>query len=105
MAKTTMTHEDFDALRPSLGRMAVATVDVARLVLVEGATQADAAARSGMSRQRVYGIMKRFEAARQTLPTDWKKVEVWLPPKLAAEVEAMAEAAITEHRGKAPAKR
>ncbi|NPD70356.1 helix-turn-helix domain-containing protein (plasmid) [Lichenicola cladoniae] len=99
MAKTTMTQDDFDALRPSLGRMTVDTMDVARLVLVAGVSQADAAGRYGMSRQRVYGIMKRFEAASQGWPTDWRKVEVWLPPKLAAEVEGMAEAAIAEHRG------
>lgn len=97
MPSSTMTQEAFDELRPDLGRLSVATMDVARLVLVEGMSQSDAGARFGMSRQRVYGIMQRFQAAMRILPTTWRKVEVWLPPELAAEVEAKSKAAIAEH--------
>ena len=67
-------------------------------MLVDGMTQAEAANRYSMTKQRVYGIMQRFRAMKGGLPTRWRKVEVWLPPELAAEVEAMAEATLKEHR-------
>ena len=93
----TMTAEDFDALRPRLGRLALDTVEIARAVLVDGMKPTEAAARYGMTRQRVHGIVQRFRAAAQAVPTGWRRVEVWLPPELAAQVEAMAEKARADH--------
>ena len=95
MAHARMTQAEFDALRPNLGRMALDTIDIARLVLVDGMTQAEVATAHNMSRQRVYGILQRFAAAAQSVPTGWRRVEVWLPPELADQVEAMAEQART----------
>ena len=102
MAHARMTQAEFDALRPNLGRMALDTIDIARLVLVDGMTQAEVATTHNMSRQRVYGILQRFAAAAQSLPTGWRRVEVWLPPKLADQVEIMAEAALAELRKVSP---
>ncbi len=85
-----MSADEFDALRPLLGRLALDTVDIARAVLVEGMKPAEAAARHNISRQRVHGIVKRFRAAAQEVPTGWRRIEVWLPPALAAQVEAVA---------------
>ena len=98
MTAPRLTADEFAALRPKLGRLAVDTIDVARLVLVDGLPPSEAGARYGMSRQRVYGIEQRFKAAMETMPTRWRKVEVWLPPELAAQVEAMATAALAELR-------
>ena len=54
-----------------------------------------------MTRQRVHGIVQRFRAAAQEVPTSWRRVEVWLPPGLAAQVEAMAAKARADHASKA----
>lgn len=88
-----MTPEDFEALRPKIGRLAIDTIELARAVLVDGMTQTEAASKHGMSRQRVNGIVQRFKAAAVDVPTSWRRVEVWLPPALAAQVETMAREA------------
>ena len=93
-----MTAEEFDALRPRLGRVSLDTMEIARAVLVDGVRQSDAATRYGMTRQRINGILRRFAAASQGVPTGWRRVEVWLPPDLADSVQAMAEAALAELR-------
>ena len=101
MAHARMTQAEFDVLRPSLGRMALDTIDVARLVLVDGMTQAEVATSHKMSRQCVHGILQRFAAAAQNVPTGWRRVEVWLPPELADQVEEMAQSALVKlHAGK-----
>lgn len=94
-----MTVAEFEALRPRLGRLSLDTVDIARAVLVDGMRPADAARRHNMTRQRVHGIIQRFQAAAQQVPTQWRRVEVWLPPELAAQVEQMAERARAEYAG------
>lgn len=96
MAHARMTQAEFDALRPNLGRMALDSIDIARLVLVDGMTQAEVATTHNMSRQRVFGILERFQKAAQAIPAGWRKVEVWLPPELADQVEAVAERARLE---------
>jgi len=95
--RPTMTRDEFEALRPRLGRLALDTVEIARAVLVDGMKSTEAAHRYGMTRQRVHGIVQRFRAAAQEVPTDWRRVEVWLPPDLAAQVEAMAEQARADY--------
>ena len=92
-----MTLQEFEALRPLLGRLALDTVDIARAVLVEGVKPAEAATRNHMSRQRVHGIVQRFRAAARQVPATWRRVEVWLPPELAAQVEAIAAKARDDH--------
>ena len=103
MTTRRLTADEFDALRPRLGRLALGTVAVARSVLVEGLRPIDAAGRFGISRQRVHGIVKRFEAAIRQVPSGWRRVEVWLPPDLVAQVEAMARRAHEEHIARRPA--
>jgi hypothetical protein len=95
----TMTAEEFDALRPRLGRLALDSFEIARAVLVDGMKTTEAAHRYGMTRQRVHGIVQRFRAAAQDVPTGWRRVEVWLPPEMAEQVEAMAENARLNHKG------
>jgi len=71
-----LTAAEFDALRPHLGRLTMDSVEIARLVLVDGVKQSEAATRYSMSRQRIHGIMVRFAAASQAVPTGWRRVEV-----------------------------
>ena len=92
-----MTADEFDALRPRLGRLALDTVEIARAVLVDGMKPTEAATRHQMTRQRVHGIVQRFLAAAQEVPTGWRRVEVWLPPELAGQVKAMAEKARADY--------
>lgn len=92
-----MTPEQFDQLLPRLGRLAQGTVKVARAVLVDGMTTTQAAERHSMTRQRVHGIVQRFRAAAAGAPTSWRRVEVWLPPELADQVEQMAQQALTSY--------
>ncbi len=90
MAHARMTQAEFDALRPNLGRMALDSIDIARLVLVEGLTQAEVATTHNMSRQRVFGILERFQKAAQTIPAGWRKVDLWLPSNIADQVEVIS---------------
>ena len=92
-----MTLQEFEALRPLLGRLALDTIDIARAVLVEGVKPSDAATRNHMSRQRVHGIVQRFRAAARQVPATWRRIEVWLPPELADQVEAIAAKAREDH--------
>lgn len=102
-SEPTMSAEEFDALLPRLGRLSLDTVRIARAVVVDGQRPADVARRYGMSRQRVSGILRRFQHAERDVPRDWRRVEVWLPPDLAQRVEEMARDARAEAvRAKAP---
>lgn len=103
VAKGTMilTAQEFDALRPRLSRLALNTVAIARVVLVDGMTPSEAAHRHSMTRQRVHGIVQRFRAAAQEVPTGWRRVEVWLPPEVAIQVEAMEQKARADYAGSA----
>lgn len=96
-SKPSLSSEEFDALRPRLGRLSIDSLDVARAILVEGLRPTDVADRHGMSRQRVHGIVQRFLAVCNEVPTHWRRVEVWLPPELAEQVEALAEKARADH--------
>ena len=99
MAGGTMTPGEFDALLPRLGRLTLDTVKIARAVLVDGMGAAEAGQAHGMTRQRIHAIVKRFDAAAKEFPRNWRKIQVWLPPELAAQVEAMAEKARADYAG------
>jgi hypothetical protein len=82
-----MSSNEFDALQPRLRRFASETIAIARAVLVDGESQSFAAERFGTTRQRVHGIVQRVEAAANNVPAGWRKVECWLPPKVARHIE------------------
>lgn len=62
----------------------------ARLVLVMGASVAEAAADTGLARQVVHRLMARIRARMQGLPGSWVKVEAWLPPAHAKQLVDLA---------------
>lgn len=90
MTKAQMTAADFDALRPHLGRLTLDTVEIARRVLVDGETQIAVAQATGLTKQRVSGMVNRVRAAAEDVPAGWEHVETWLPPELAEKVRRMA---------------
>lgn len=92
-----MTVREFDALLPRLGRMTFDTVMIARSVLVEGQRPAEAAKQFGTSRQRVHSIINRVQKSAGEIPKSWKRVDVWLPPQWAAQVEEWASRALADH--------
>ena len=100
-ARTRLSAAAFEALRPRLARLALGSVDIAREILVDGRHVPDVAAARGLSRQRIYGILRRFDAAADSVPTDWQRVEVWVPPELAAEIVAKAAQARQDLNSKA----
>jgi hypothetical protein len=95
-----MSAAAFEAVLPRLGRLSLDSVKTARAVLVEGLGLSEVAQRHGTSRQRVHAIVKRFQAAMDEVPAGWRRVELWLPPEMVAQVEAMAEQARQEHATK-----
>jgi hypothetical protein len=97
MAKPLMSDFDFEALRPHLGRLSLDTVELAREILVNGQRQSEVARKHGLTRQRVSGMVSRVLAAENGIPRGWEKMEVWLPPELAAQVKAMAEKARADY--------
>jgi len=73
----------------------------ARLVLVMGASIAEAAADAGLARQVVHRLMSRIRARMEALPADWQRVEVWLPATEAKQVMELATA--LRYAGDSPA--
>lgn len=94
--RTVMSSREFDKLQPRLHRLAPETVAIARAVLVEGESQSFAAERFGTTRQRVHGIVQRVEGAANNVPAGWRKVECWLPPKVARYIEAIVAKALAD---------
>ena len=98
MLRAKMTAAAFDRARPRLQQFTNTTVEIARVVLVGGLGTSAAAARFHTSRQRVHGIVHRVQAAIQKVPSHWKRVEVWLPPTLAARVKRIARQTLADWR-------
>ena len=96
VVRTVMSSSEFDALQPRLYRLAPETIAIARAVLVEGESQSFVAERFNTTRQRVHGIVQRVEAAANNVPAGWRKLELWLPPKVARCIEALAAKALAE---------
>lgn len=85
------TVDQWDKFSDAFRDLSVGTVAMARSVLVDGVRPSDVAKAQGESRQLVYAAVKRVtkilndQGAQELVP-----VMVWLPPDLAAQVEAMA---------------
>lgn len=93
MAKPKMTPQEFEAARPRFGRLTEDTIEMARLVLVEGQSQTEVARQNELTRQRVSLAVKQVLTAVEEIPKGWVKLEIWLPPAMASKVRDMAEKA------------
>jgi transposase-like protein len=74
------------------------SIRAARLVLVMGASVAEAAQEVGLARQVVHRLMVRIRARLQALPADWIKVDTWLPPAEAQQVIVLADKLLTNYQ-------
>lgn len=84
--KRNLTQDEFDKARPLFGRMSQETIEMARLVLVEGFSQTQVAKEFKLTRQRVSLAVKQILTAIDDVPADWVKLDVWLPSSMANEV-------------------
>jgi hypothetical protein len=88
------TEEKWKEIAPVFAsrRLAIATVEIAKAVLVDGQRIQDVATARGISRQNAHAAVKRVrsileeQGASELIP-----VLVWLPPELAEQVREMAK--------------
>jgi len=97
-----MTAQEFDEQKHKLRTLSVQTNELARLVLVEGMNNTQAANAVGMSRQNVNGAMNRVRALLGDMPADYVYVQEWMPAAMAAEIRAKlkgmkSQKAVTEN--------
>ena len=62
------------------------SITAVRLVLVMGASIAEAAGETGLSRQVVNRLMLRIRSRMESLPVGWVKVSEWLPAEVAKQL-------------------
>jgi len=98
MTEQRLTKTEFDEKKRCLESLAYSSVLLAELVLVNGLTVAAAAQQLNMSRQNAHQIMKRVGALIEGFPADWEKLELWVPPELAAEVRRRVHDALERHK-------
>lgn len=67
------------------------SVEAARLVLVMGASKAEAAEETGLTRQSVNQLMVRIRRRMESLPQGWVKVTDWFPADVAKQLAKIAE--------------
>jgi len=91
-----MSEVDFELARHKLGRLSQNTINLAKLIIVEGLKPAAAAKEVGMSRQNVSKSMQRVYAALSDTPDGWVRVECWAPEKMASEFLTRVEQARKE---------
>lgn len=107
----SLSLEAFQAASTGL-RMEPGNVELARAVLVEGATAKAVAERAGISRQAVEKTCRRIYQAfirSQNPPHGWRHVCLFAPPELAEDIErAVAKARVAadlEARSMVPSRR
>jgi len=89
---------------PTLSRLAArtrltpASIDIARAVLVDGVSAAEAARRAGVTRARAADVVSRILREIRSeggWPPTWEVVTVAVPSQLADEIRSMARSART----------
>lgn len=102
-----MSAEDFERLMQELDATSTRrgysekSIEAARLVLVMGASVAEAAAETNQTRQSVSQLMTRIRRRIEALPKGWVKVDQWLPADVAKQVEKIAQELKAMPKGKA----
>ncbi len=92
-----MSAEDFEALRQILiaqnNRRPYSdkSLTAARLVLVMGASIAEAAEEVGLARQVVHRLMVRIRRRMAAVPSDWVKISEWYSRDIAEQLTTLAE--------------
>ncbi|MDA8094887.1 MAG: TrfB-related DNA-binding protein [Betaproteobacteria bacterium] len=92
----SMTAEQFDAIAARFAQMSARGKALARRVLVDGLSIADAAREFGLSRERGTQCVRKFDNA--LYPADWVSAVVRLPPALMLAVQEMEKEALAKWR-------
>lgn len=78
------------------------SIEAARLVLVMGASIAEAAADTDLSRQAVNQLMQRIRRRMESLPQGWVQVTDWFPVEVAKQLAKVAETLKASHAAGKP---
>lgn len=78
------------------------SIEAARLVLVMGASIAEAAADTELSRQAVNQLMQRIRRRMESLPQGWVQVTDWFPVEVAKQLAKIAETLKASHAAGKP---
>ena len=78
------------------------SIEAARLVLVMGASIAEAAADTELSRQAVNQLMQRIRRRMESLPQGWVQVTDWFPVEVAKQITKIAETLKAAHAAGKP---
>ena len=78
------------------------SIEAARLVLVMGASIAEAAADTDLSRQAVNQLMQRIRRRMESLPQGWVQVTDWFPVEVAKQLAKVAETLKAAHAAGKP---
>ena len=95
-SRGTMSAEEFDSQLFKLGKLASNTVTLARLILVEGKTNAEAARLSKITPQNVSKKMQRVNALLSGYPADWVPFSAMVPESMAVEFRARVKQALDD---------
>lgn len=92
-----MTPEQFERLLVELAPKnnrpgySATSIEVARLVLVMGASVPEAAADAAITPQGARQLMTRIRRRMASIPDGWKNVSVWLPGDVATQIEQISD--------------
>lgn len=97
--KKALTVEEFECIRPHLGRIGGKNLNAIRRVLVDGVMQKDVAAELSLTKEAVSAMVARVWRVHLKYgarPAGWEKVEVVLPPEMVQVVHEMVKIARTK---------
>lgn len=103
-----MSPEEFERLMKELEAKSTRrgysekSIEAARLVLVMGASIAEAAADTEQSRQSVNQLMQRIRRRIESLPQGWVQVTDWFPVEVAKQLAKIAETLKAAHAAGKP---
>lgn len=91
--QTTLSEAEFAELckAPRFKSFKVGSLDLAKLMWVDGLSQGEAGKKLGLSRQNASALAKRLESARASAPEGWVLLNVYVPPELEREVQERLE--------------
>lgn len=87
-----MTQEQFAAIAARMpSRLTQDSIEMARLVLVEGQMQTAVADAFGVKKTAVNRVVQRFRKDASSVPVEWQSVEGYFPPEIAAQLSLYAK--------------
>ncbi|HDQ4405497.1 TPA: hypothetical protein P8734_005695 [Pseudomonas aeruginosa] len=103
-----MSAEEFERLMKELEAKSTRrgysekSIEAARLVLVMGASVAEAATETNQTRQSVNQLMVRIRRRMESLPQGWVQVSDWFPADVAKQLVKVAESLKAAHAAGKP---